>query len=51
MRYYCQLCRDYWADHQPAYTMWTPVRDCPNHLALQGYRWIDAGAATKERIR
>ena len=50
MRYYCLKCKAYWTDRLPRYTDWDPVRFCPEHLAAEGYRWIDAGACIKERI-
>lgn len=51
MRFYCAGCHKYWADHGEAVALIQeivpPVRDCPECLARQGYRWVDASRAQK----
>lgn len=54
MRYHCIRCGCYWADRQAAVALIQeispPVRDCPDCLARQGYRWIDAASCHKGRL-
>ena len=50
MRYYCSKCKKYWTTREDRYTIVDPVRDCPECLAKEGYRWITPASATKVRI-
>lgn len=51
MRFRCIRCHSDWSDHgEPVALIQEispPVRDCPECMARQGWRWVDASRCQK----
>jgi len=51
MRFFCDICGKSWATRSSPYTMWEPVRKCPECLRdTEQMQWLNVDAGIKGPI-